>query len=116
MKRALRSGRFNAQSYCAFLEEVLAQTTQPLLVVQDGARYHTATKTQEFVAKLAELAAPERKQQLVDLYQRVIDGVHDLGFPLSIHLEAPYGVTRSAFDTFSEVLRYWAPDASPGGR
>jgi len=47
-------GRFNAESYCAFLEEVLAQTTQPLILIQDGARYHTAVKTREFIASHAE--------------------------------------------------------------
>ena len=47
------SGRFNAASYCAFLEEVLAQTTQPILLIQDGARYHTAAKTREFFAQHA---------------------------------------------------------------
>ena len=30
---------------------------------------------------------------MIDLYKRVIDGVADLGFPLSIHLEATYGVS-----------------------
>ena len=47
-------GRFNAESYCAFLEGVLEQTTQMLILVQDGARYHTAAKTQEFFARHAE--------------------------------------------------------------
>ena len=47
-------GRFNAESYCAFLEGVLGQTTQMLLLVQDGARYHTAAKTQEFFARHAQ--------------------------------------------------------------
>lgn len=47
-------GRFNAESYCAFLEEVLGQTTQMLLLVQDGARYHTAAKTKMFFARHAE--------------------------------------------------------------
>lgn len=84
-------------------------------LIQDPGN-EAVSKEQEFVAKLAELPAQERKQQLVDLYQRIIDGVGDLGFPLSLHLEAPYGVMRSAFDTFSEMLRYWATDASPGGR
>lgn len=44
-------GRFNAESYCSFLEEVLAQTAQPIVLFQDGARYHTAAKTTEFFAK-----------------------------------------------------------------
>jgi transposase len=47
------SGRFNAESYCAFLEMVLAQTTQPIVLIQDGARYHTAAKTKECFAKHA---------------------------------------------------------------
>lgn len=47
-------GRFNALSYCTFLEGVLKQTTQRLLLVQDGARYHTAAKTEAFFAQHAE--------------------------------------------------------------
>jgi transposase len=42
--------RFTADTYCAFLEQVLAATTHPLIVIQDGAKYHTAARTQEFVA------------------------------------------------------------------
>ncbi|NYH77862.1 hypothetical protein FHR84_001176 [Actinopolyspora biskrensis] len=64
---------------------------------------------QEFVARLAEKSFEERKRQLVDLYKRVIDGVHDLGFPLSVHLEAPYGNSKPAFETFAEMLDYWSP-------
>jgi hypothetical protein len=64
---------------------------------------------QEFVKKLAQ-TEPERKRQLMlDLYKRVIDGVADLGFPLSIHLEATYGVSAPAFETFAELLEYWSP-------
>ena len=33
-------GRFNGQSYVAFLTTVLHQTTEPLFLVQDGAPYH----------------------------------------------------------------------------
>jgi len=43
-------GRFTAESYCAFLATVLAATDQPLVLVQDGARYHTAQDTQAFFA------------------------------------------------------------------
>jgi len=46
--------RFNADRYCAFLKSVLAQTTGPLIVIQDGARYHTAKATQQFVDTQAE--------------------------------------------------------------
>jgi hypothetical protein len=64
---------------------------------------------QEFVKKLAQ-SEPERNRQLMlDLYQRVLDGVADLGFPLSVHLEATYGVSAPAFETFAELLEYWSP-------
>ena len=42
--------RFNADSYQAFLTEVLAQTSQPIIVIQDGARYHTSQAMREFFA------------------------------------------------------------------
>ncbi|GAB3291468.1 mycobacterial-type methylenetetrahydrofolate reductase [Parasphingorhabdus pacifica] len=67
---------------------------------------------QKFVAQVAELPFEERKKQVVDLYKRVIDGVHGLGFPVSVHLEAPYGYNKPAFETFAEMLDYWAPAGS----
>jgi transposase len=42
--------RFTAATYCAFLATVLAATDRPLVLVQDGARYHTAQDTQDFFA------------------------------------------------------------------
>jgi transposase len=42
--------RFTAETYCPFLEEVLAQTSGPVIVIQDGAKYHTAARTKEFAA------------------------------------------------------------------
>ena len=47
-------GRFTADSYIAFLTRVLQQTTAPLFLIQDGARYHTATKTKQFFAQHTE--------------------------------------------------------------
>ena len=41
-------GKFNATSYRAFLERVLAQTAAPLFLVQDGAPYHRAAALQPF--------------------------------------------------------------------
>ncbi|WP_421840040.1 mycobacterial-type methylenetetrahydrofolate reductase [Mycobacterium sp.] len=64
---------------------------------------------QEFVKKLAASEPARRRQLMVDLYKRVLDGVVDLGFPLSIHLEATYGVSAAAFETFAEMLAYWSP-------
>ncbi|OBJ06101.1 hypothetical protein A5660_00010 [Mycobacterium alsense] len=77
-------------------------------LIQDPGNAAVA-REQEFVKRLAG-AEPEQKRRLmVDLYQRVIDGVAELGFPLSIHLEATYGVSGPAFQTFAEMLAYWSP-------
>lgn len=77
-------------------------------LIQDPGNAAVAAE-QEFVRMLA-ASEPDRKRTLmVDLYKRVIDGVVDLGFPLSIHLEATYGVSAPAFDTFAEMLAYWSP-------
>lgn len=37
-----QTGRFNSESYAAFLLDVLSQTPHHLIVIQDGARYHTS--------------------------------------------------------------------------
>lgn len=42
--------RFNAESYIAFLTDVLAQTREPLILIQDGAKYHTCQATKNFFA------------------------------------------------------------------
>jgi transposase len=42
------AGRFNSESYAAFLLDVLAQTQQHVVVIQDGARYHTSKAMQQF--------------------------------------------------------------------
>jgi len=44
-------GRFNSDSYIAFITYVLEQTTAPIFLIQDGARYHTAKKTKQFFAQ-----------------------------------------------------------------
>jgi transposase len=43
-------GRFNSESYQGFLQMIMAQTTQPLFLIHDGARYHTSAATQAFLA------------------------------------------------------------------
>lgn len=45
-----QTDRFNADSYMTFLQEVLTQTEQHLLLIQDGARYHTSKAMQDFFA------------------------------------------------------------------
>ncbi len=78
-------------------------------LIQDRGNAAVAAE-QEFVGKLAATEPTEKRKLMVDLYKRVIDGVGDLGFPLSVHLEATYGVSVPAFETFAEMLDYWAPD------
>lgn len=42
------TGRLNSASYTEFLAGVLEQTRQPLILIQDGARYHTSAETKGF--------------------------------------------------------------------
>ena len=46
-----QEGRLNSAAYIAFLRRVLAQTTQPILLIQDGAKYHTSVETKAFFAQ-----------------------------------------------------------------
>jgi Mycobacterial methylenetetrahydrofolate reductase len=78
-------------------------------LIQDPGNPAVAAE-QEFVKTLAGTEPVQRRKLMVDLYKRVIDGVGGLGFPLSIHFEATYGVNTPAFDTFADMLAYWAPD------
>src|SRR5215468_7940160 len=48
------AGRFNSESYASFLLDVLSQTTHHVVVIQDGARYHTSKAMQVFFATHAE--------------------------------------------------------------
>ncbi len=78
-------------------------------LIQDPGNAAVAAE-QEFVKQLAGSEPVERRKLMVDLYKRVIDGVGELGFPLSVHFEATYGINTPAFETFAEMLAYWAPD------
>ncbi|MED5813206.1 mycobacterial-type methylenetetrahydrofolate reductase [Mycolicibacterium sp. 050232] len=80
-------------------------------LIQDSGNDAVAHE-QAFVRNLAASEPAAKRRALVDLYKRVMDGVVDLGFPLSVHFEAPYGVSRPAFDTFAEMLAYWSPHQS----
>jgi transposase len=44
------AGRFNSESYQAFLQRIMAQTTEHLFLIHDGARYHTSASTTAFLA------------------------------------------------------------------
>jgi transposase len=43
-------GRFNSESYHAFLQMIMAQTREHLFLIHDGARYHTSASTKAFLA------------------------------------------------------------------
>ena len=77
-------------------------------LIQDSGNAAVAAE-QDFVKKLAASDPADKRRLIVDLYKRVIDGVADLGFPISIHFEATYGYSAPAFDTFAEMLAYWSP-------
>ena len=78
-------------------------------LIQDPGNAAVADE-QAFVRRLADGEPAEKRRLMVDLYKRVIDGVAELGFPLSIHFEATYGMSGPAFQTFAEMLAYWSPD------
>jgi hypothetical protein len=78
-------------------------------LIQDPGNAAVADE-QAFVTRLAETDPAHKRKLMIDLYKRVIDGVAGLGFPLSIHLEAAYGASAPAFETFAELLDYWSPD------
>lgn len=77
-------------------------------LIQDPGNAAVAEE-QAFVKTLAGSEPAQKRRLILDLYKRIIDGIADLGFPLSIHLEATYGVSAPAFDTFAEMLAYWSP-------
>jgi len=52
-------GRFHADSYQACLHMILAQTTQHLFLIHDGARYHTSASTQAFLVVHSERITAE---------------------------------------------------------
>ncbi|MGB5112477.1 MAG: mycobacterial-type methylenetetrahydrofolate reductase [Mycobacterium sp.] len=80
-------------------------------LIQDPGNAAVAAE-QEFVSRLAPLDPDAKRREMLDLYKRVVDGVGGLGFPLSVHFEAAYGPSKPAFDTFAEMLDYWAPASS----
>ena len=45
-----QEGRLNSEAYITFLTHVLEQTMQPIILIQDGARYHTSAAMQRFFA------------------------------------------------------------------
>jgi len=44
------TGKFTSESYQAFIQEVVARTTKHVIIIQDGAKYHTSKVMQQFFA------------------------------------------------------------------
>jgi len=84
------------------------------LVHDDGNA--AVAQEQAFVARLADAPPHRRRARLVDLYRRVVDGAGELGFPLSVNLESPYGLSDGACETFTAMLDYWCPRAPAVGQ
>jgi transposase len=53
-------GRFNSESYQAFLKQVLDSTDRPVILIQDGARYHTSAAMKRFFATHADRLTVEQ--------------------------------------------------------
>ncbi len=48
-----QEGRLNSTAFIAFLRGVREQTTHPIILMQDGARYHTSAETNAFFTQQA---------------------------------------------------------------
>jgi transposase len=48
-----QEGRLNSTTYLAFLARLLAHTAPPIILMQDGAKYHTSAETKAFFAQQA---------------------------------------------------------------
>lgn len=46
--------RFKSDTYQEFMEKVLHATTKPVIIIHDGARYHTSRSTKDFFARHAD--------------------------------------------------------------
>ena len=44
-------GRLNSEAYASFLEKVMQQAKKHIILIQDGARYHTSKAMKEFFAR-----------------------------------------------------------------
>jgi len=46
-----QESRFNSESYIQFIKEVLSKTKKHILLIQDGAKYHTSAATRNYFAE-----------------------------------------------------------------
>lgn len=48
-------GKLNAESYTVFLQKILSETRKNVIIIHDGARYHTAKHTKNFASSKSRL-------------------------------------------------------------
>ena len=63
----------------------------------------------EWVKATAQCDAEERQRRLVEVYQRIIEGVRALGIEPGVNFEAPYGLSQGAIQTFEAMLEIHDP-------
>ena len=87
--------RLTGAGYCAFLGHVLAQTARPIILVQDGARYHTSKEVQSWLAaQAARITVYQLPSYSPDynpiehIWRYVKDGTHNAYFPAFTELVA----------------------------
>jgi transposase len=80
--------RLTSAGYCAFLEQVLTQTDKPIVLVQDGARYHTSQEVQRWLGvqagRLQVYQLPSYSPDynpIEHLWREVKAGTHNASFP-----------------------------------
>ncbi len=65
---------------------------------------HSAQEEMRWVEQVAGLPYSQKKQRLVDLYRCLREGVRELGFPVGLNFECPYGVSEPALECLAEML------------
>jgi transposase len=101
-----QEGRLTGAGYCAFLADVLAQTNSPIILVQDGARYHTSKEVQTWLAAQAERItvyqlpsySPDYNP-IEHIWRYVKAGTHNAYFPVFEELVARVKARLAELDT-----------------
>jgi hypothetical protein len=92
-----------------YVAKVEARTGLIRWLIRDATA--AAQREMQTVLEIAGKPFAAKKAALVEIYRRVIDGVHDLGWPLGVHFECPYDFNPYAFEVFHAMLDVWSPDA-----
>ncbi len=90
-----QEGRLTGAGYCAFLADIVAQSARPIILVQDGARYHTSKEVQAWLAAHAERItvyqlpsySPDYNP-IEHIWRYVKAGTHNAYFPVFADLVA----------------------------